>query len=119
MSLIKLDIDDSYNFYCPVTGEQILGPESFTPSSATVFTFSPEAGDFDSIEEPYKAVWEEIVEQCEDDYCSIDLWDVFCARIYEDYPSVIIFGFTSYGMACGPVSHTIYVAIDLTLGQQE
>jgi hypothetical protein len=27
MNLFELDIDDSFDFYCPVTGSQILGPD--------------------------------------------------------------------------------------------
>lgn len=57
MNLFELDIDDSFNFFCPITGSQILGPDFFHPSNATVFTFSLEAGDFDLIDEPYKAIW--------------------------------------------------------------
>lgn len=115
MPLFELDIDDSFNFYCPVTGEQILGPDFFDPSAATAFTFSPEAGDFESIAEPYKAVWDQIERKHGDEMPS-ELWARFCKQLNDDYPWLMVFGFTTHGIACGPVSNTIYVAIDFSHG---
>lgn len=119
MNLYELDVDDSFSFFCPITGEQILGPDFFTPSQATAFTFSPEAGDFDSIAEPYKAIWDEIAEQYGEDEFGNDLWTRFCARLAKEYSHLLIFGFTSHGIACGPVSNTIYVAIDFAFGCED
>lgn len=116
MNLFELDIDDSFSFFCPVTGLQILGPDFFHPSAATVFTFSPEAGDFESIDEPYKAIWDEVEDQFGEDEFGSDLWNRFCARLGKEHPELLVFGFTSHGMACGPVSNTIYVAIDFSYG---
>jgi hypothetical protein len=112
MSVFEIDVDDLFNFFCPITGAQILGPEFFCPSLATAFTYSPEAGDFDSIDEPYKTIWDDIEEQYADDEFGAELWERFCARLQEEYPHVLVFGFTSHGMACGPVSSTVYIAID-------
>ena len=119
MSLFELDIDESFDFYCPITGSQILGPDFFHPSPATVFTFSPEAGDFESIDEPYKAIWDNIEERFGEEEFGSDLWDRFCACLNREYPNVLIFGFTSHGMACGPVSNTIYVAIDFAYSTED
>ena len=116
MNLFELDIDDSFNFFCPITGSQILGPDYFHPSDATVFTFSPEAGDFDSIDEPYKAIWDGIEARCGEEAFRCELWKRFCDRLSAEYPNVLVFGFTSHGFACGPVSNTIYVAIDFAHG---
>ena len=38
MQQINLRLDHG-NFYCPATGQQILGPETIEPSAATVFIF--------------------------------------------------------------------------------
>ena len=116
MSSFDLDIDDDFNFFCPITGTQILGPDFFEPSDATVFTFSPEAGDFDSISEPYKAIWDEITEKYEEEEFGDELWERFCKRLTEEHPNLLLFGFTTHGIACGPVSNTIYVAIDFAHG---
>ena len=119
MNLFELDIDDSFDFFCPVTGAQILGPDFFSPSPATVFTFSPEAGDFDSIDEPYKLIWDAIEEQFSEDEFGSDLWNRFCERLRKEHPNLLVFGFTSHGMACGPVSNTIYVAIDFAFATED
>lgn len=119
MNLFELDIDDSFDFYCPMTGEQILGSDFFHPSAATVFTFSPEAGVFDSIAAPYRAVWDEIEEQYGGEEFGSDLWNRFCERLGGEHPNVLVFGFTSHGIACGPVSNTIFVAIDFAYGGDE
>jgi hypothetical protein len=116
MNIYQLDIDDSFNFFCPITGAQILGPDFFEPSGATVFTFSPEAGDFDSISEPYKSIWDEIEETYGDEEFGDELWERFCARLAKEHPNLLLFGFTTHGIACGPVSNTIFVAIDFACG---
>lgn len=116
MNSFDLDIDDDFNFFCPITGTQILGPDFFEPSDATVFTFSPEAGDFDSISEPYKSIWDEITEKHGEEEFGDELWERFCKRLTEEHPNLLLFGFTTHGIACGPVSNTIYVAIDFAHG---
>ena len=116
MNSFDLDIDDDFNFFCPITGTQILGPDFFEPSDATVFTFSPEAGDFDSISEPYKAIWDVIGEKYGEEEFGDELWERFCKRLTEEHPNLLLFGFTTHGIACGPVSNTIYVAIDFAHG---
>ena len=116
MNSFDLDIDDDFNFFCPITGTQILGPDFFEPSDATVFTFSPEAGDFDSIGQPYKSIWRRIQKKYGDDAFGDDLWKRFCRRLAKKHPNIMIFGFTTHGIACGPVSNTIYVAIDFAHG---
>jgi hypothetical protein len=116
MNSFDLDIDDDFNFFCPITGTQILGPDFFEPSDATVFTFSPEAGDFDSISEPYKSIWDEITEKHGEEEFGDELWERFCKRLAEEHPNLLLFGFTTHGIACGPVSNTIYVAIDFAHG---
>ena len=119
MNLFEIDIDEAFDFYCPITGSQILGPDFFHPSPATVFTFSPEAGDFETIDEPYRSIWNEVEEEHSDDDWGSDLWNHFCQRLREEHPNLLIFGFSTHGIACGPVSNTIYVAIDFAFGDAE
>jgi hypothetical protein len=119
MNTFTLDIDDDFNFFCPITGSQILGPDFFEPSDATVFTFSPEAGDFDSISEPYKSIWDEMEKTHGEEEFGAELWERFCSRLLKEHPNLLLFGFTTHGIACGPVSNTIYVAIDFAYGCDE
>jgi len=116
MNIYELDIDDSFNFFCPITGTQILGPDFFEPSEATVFSFSPEACDFDSISEPYRSIWDAVARKHGEDDFGNELWNRFCKRLAKEHPNLLIFGFTTRGIACGPVSNTIYIAIDFAHG---
>ena len=45
---------DLENFYCPITGEQILDPEQFNPSPATVFLFLHREGSFEFLRQDLK-----------------------------------------------------------------
>ena len=47
----KVDLE---NFYCPVTGEQVLDPEQFNPSPATVFVFLHSHRSFEHLQEDLK-----------------------------------------------------------------
>ncbi len=64
------------------------------------------------IEKPYRAIWRRIEKKYGDDAFGDDLWKRFRGRLARKHPNILIFGFTSHGIACGPVSNTIYVAID-------
>lgn len=55
-----MDIDDSFDFYCPKNGKLILGPAYFEVSAPTTFCFSPEANEFDSIAEEYQPLWKKL-----------------------------------------------------------
>lgn len=111
MKCIEFEIDDSFEFFCPMTGTPVFGEDSFEPSKATVFVYSPEAGCVESCDDATAKVWEE-VEEKEAESCDFDAWEQFKAKMSADNPYLVLFGFTSYGMACGPVSSTIYVCID-------
>jgi len=119
MNLIEMDIDDSFDFYCPKTGKMILGPDYFEVSAATAFCFSPEANDFESIADAYQPLWEKIEEQYGEVDFGGELFKRFCDALLKEHPNLVIFGFTTHGIACGPVSNTIYVCIDFAYGCDE
>ena len=111
MQNIELSLDH-FDFYCPITGVQILGDEHYEPSPATAFVYSPEAEEFEHIVERLEAVdskvnTEEIMEEE-----PFERFERFCEAI-KDEPNIVIFSITTHGMACGPVSSTIHVAIDM------
>jgi hypothetical protein len=111
MQQVELDLAHD-NFFCPVTGERILGPESFAPSPATAFVFTPESGEFETIQEGLaeidrKVNTEEVMEE--------DPWgrfDRFCKEL-KGRPDIVVFSITTRGMACGPVSSTVHIGIDM------
>ena len=111
MKCIEFDIDDSFGFFCPITGTPILGQDSFEPSEAMVFSYCQEAGCVDPYDDAASKVWEEMEEK-ESESCDFDAWEQFKEKMSADNPYLVLFGFTSYGMGCGPVSSTIYVCID-------
>jgi len=119
MNVLEIDIDESFHFYCPKTGKLILGPDYFDASEATAFCFSPEAGDFDSIAEEYQSLWQKTEVQHGEAEFGDELFRRFCTALLGEHPNLVIFGFTSHGIACGPVSNTIYVCIDFAYGCEE
>lgn len=47
------------NFYCPITGEQVLDPEQLNPSPATVFVFLHSHRSFEHLQEDLKRRYSE------------------------------------------------------------
>ena len=110
MQLIKLELNHEY-LYCPVTGQLIQDPEM----------------GYGDIVESVRGYWiGEIADQPEiKDEKLGKAWEVFCeanedaswkvTRFLEEYDASnwVVFELTSYGMACGPVSSTIWYVIDM------
>ena len=106
-----------FNFFCPATGAQILGDELCDDSVPTVMGYWVDL----ALEDPVlknpdlAAAW--------DDYSTI-----YAAK-YEDEmpgsdelieflkaykaPTWAVFEITTSGMACGPVSSTVWMVVDL------
>ena len=40
----------------------------------------------------------------------------FCDALLNEHPNLVIFGFTTHGIECGPVSSTIYGCINFAYG---
>lgn len=91
MNLIEINIDDSFDFYCPKTGKMILGPDYFEVSDATAFCFSPEAIDFESIAEEYQPLWRKIKDQYGEEEFGAKLVKRFCAALLTEHPNLVIF----------------------------
>jgi hypothetical protein len=47
---------DHHDFFCPVTGQRILGPEEFSPSPATAFVFPTQMDDFEFIRDEFARI---------------------------------------------------------------
>ena len=109
MQTIKLDLSNSdFSFFCPVTGKRIVGPECFEPSAATVFTYLDEIGEFEHLSDELKKVAEALEDA---DVDMFDFFESFSQQIKSD--SVVSFEITTHGMACGPVSSTVRIGIDM------
>jgi hypothetical protein len=107
---VELDLDHD-NFFCPATGHQILGGDTFEPSPATEFVFTNESGEFEHI----APKWEQLDKQVNtDEAMEDDPWERF-QRFAKaiDEPKIVVFTITTSGIACGPVSSTVHIGINM------
>ncbi|MFN9602313.1 MAG: hypothetical protein ACK6A7_02565 [Planctomycetota bacterium] len=116
MQRVMLDLDHS-NFYCPVTGKLIADDDSFEASPATVFTYVNEVGEFDTIAPELLAIWEQVEAETDEEDFDADPFEIFCQRIEDD--SIVCFEITTHGFACGPVSSTVRIAINMNYCNEE
>ncbi len=118
MQIVQIS-SNSYNFFCPVTGAQIMSEYEFTPSDATVFAL------LQSCPESFTFATDELSKDFEN-YCSKNRrkepeefevkWQFLQKHISDE---VVCFAITQRGMACGPVSDTFYLGIDLSISVDE
>jgi hypothetical protein len=106
MQIVSVDLFEN-NFYCPVTGAHILGEEHFEPSPATVFALLDETNELEHGSEEHIKLWESLRDSEED---SEEAFKKFREKLGGE--STVCFSITTHGMACGPVSSTIHIAID-------
>jgi hypothetical protein len=108
----KIDLDlDHVNFYCPVTGEQIISSELCTPSPATAFIYLDEIGDFVEISDEFTEINEKVIEK-ENEEEEFFHFESFMKAI-KKIKNLIVFSITTRGMACGPASSTVHIGIDM------
>ena len=119
MHHVQLDLSHD-NFYCPATGFHMLSKDHYEPSPATLFVYPEDAGEFEwysqELEELESTVnTEEIVDECEDGLSEVER---FLLAI-QDKLSLVVFTITTSGMACGPVSSTVHIGIDIDYCEEE
>ena len=119
MQHVQLDLSDD-NFYCPATGFHILSAEHYEASPATLFVYPEDAGEFEwysreleKLEATINA--EDVVNECEDGLSNVER---FLATI-KDNPNLVVFTITTSGIACGPVSSTVHICINLDYCKEE
>jgi hypothetical protein len=105
---LKLNLGH-FDFYCPVTGQAISRNREFTPSNATLFAYLDDIGDF-------VTTTPEIAELVgnldpEDELYGDEIVPMLLEFL--DRPNVVCFVITNNGFACGPVSSTIRIGIDM------
>lgn len=120
MQIVNVEMDMDFSFFCPITGKLIIGPDFFEASPATAFVFSPEANDFDHLTPELRPVWEAIVEgdEDEDEDFDGDYFEKFREKVQNE-PSLVLFKLRSHGIACGPVSSTVLIAVDFAYSSEE
>jgi hypothetical protein len=110
MQIIDLELDHN-NFFCPVTGQAIIREEEeFRASPATVFCYLDGFSEFEFMSDEAKAIFDSLeIDEVED-----NSEDIF-KRFEEEYSdnNIICFVITTRGIACGPVSFTVRIGIQM------
>jgi hypothetical protein len=119
MQIIRLDLDHS-NFFCPATGKPLFD-EGGDVSPAVDFAYFYEVGEIDHASTAAQAAWDAI-EEDEDDsnFDHFDHFDHF-ERFVDAYDArnLLCFEITTHGFACGPVTSTVSVGIDMNYDLDE
>ena len=110
MQLIELDLGHS-NFFCPATGQQIVSEDFFEPSPATRGVWNDEMTEEpQNLSDEMEDLWNAYVDGIDEDENWIELPD-FLRGV--DQPNWVTFAITTSGLACGPVSSTVWIVIDM------
>ncbi len=97
MQRVELALDH-HDFFCPVTGQRILGPEEFTPSPATAFVFPTQVDEFEFVREEFAEIDREANTEgaMEDD--PDGRFGRFCEGL-KGYADLVVFSITTRGVA--------------------
>ena len=112
MQTINLDLDHS-NFFCPITGIQILSDEDFKPTPAVKFFYS-DSGYLHYLSPELKDILKTLGYDEYDEDLEFD-GDDFEKLVdnFKDKSTWVMFAITETGIACGPVWSTVYIGIDM------
>ena len=111
MQIIELTLSHD-NFYCPVTGHYIQGPEHFEPSPAMVAGWHSDIMDEPlTLSDTFAPAYNKFVEDLdEDDFVYDENLENFLKAI--DAENLVCFKLNTSGIACGPVFSTVWFVID-------
>ena len=119
MHHVQLDLNHD-NFYCPATGFHMLSAEHYEASSATLFVYHEDTGEFEWYSREFEKLeatinTEDVVDECEVELSNVER---FLAAI-KDKPNLVVFTITTSGIACGPVSSTVHICINMDYCKEE
>jgi hypothetical protein len=122
MNYNELELDH-YNFFCPVTGVQILGESHCDESAPSLKAYwVDEVMDEPVIKDPgLEAAWAQLLEKFEEDEDGDFLMGDDLKKFLTNYvaPNWSVFEITTSGMSCGPTSSTVWLVIDLNTELEE
>ena len=96
------------NIYCPVCGAALYTQEEdATSCEHVVFSYIPDIGEFDYVASYLKTQVDDIMETEDED---VEPVATLLAQL--ESKSILCFSITTSGVACGPTSSTVYVAVD-------
>jgi hypothetical protein len=113
MHMIEMEIDPEMNFFCPMTGKQVFGPDGFKPSKAMAFVYSPDASDFEMIRPWAKKIWDAIESKASEDDMHTELFERFLEKL-QKHSNLVTFVFS----AAGPWTVENYLCFDFAYGTE-
>lgn len=101
--------------YDPATGAYVDGVEEpdFASIPTVLFSYIPEVGDFDFIRDDLAKAIEQKRADLGDDGEDLDDFEILSEHLETIGKVPLVFNLITYGMACGPVSGSVYVGLDL------
>lgn len=130
MQIVPLELSHN-TFFCPVTGVQLLSPDDYHCSAATLFHFIDMEGGHlvdptPEIELLYNEAFEDINKGLYENYDFrfnySDEAKAFEILVYEKLKqenNYVLFEICTTGFACGPISSTVYIGIDMNYQSAE
>jgi len=123
MQQVELELREDYEFFCPVTGKQILFEDDFIASPAMVFNYVDlEGGFFAFANDWLKNIIIELGLNIGDEgWVGYEDFDKIRTAIINtvETKNYVCFSITTRGMACGPRSSTAYICIDMGYKPEE
>lgn len=111
----ELEAED-FEFFCPVTGEQIVFAEApFEASPAIVFCYLPSEREFEYVSEWADEKYDECLNKLPYDQYDREneAFEMLIGSQTAIEENLICFTITINGMACGPISFTVHICIDM------
>ena len=112
MQLIELNLREDFEFFCPITGEQIVFKDDFNPSKAMLFCYVDIANAFEHADD-----WTQnkFSINLDDPYLDLDTFHKVLKNEVDkgENSNFVCFSITTEGMACGPSCSTVYFCFDM------
>lgn len=109
MQQICLEQNIEADFYCPATGNLIVGSQPFTPSSATLFAYLEDLQEFEFATDSIRAKFSNF--ESSDKALDCGTFEDFLNAL--DLENTICFTITQTGMACGPMASRVHIGIQM------
>ena len=115
MQVVHLELFSDCQLFCPATGQLLVSETPFKPSSATLFSYFADTGEFNFISEEYR---ENFGATDEDPFpLEFSEFQWFLDSFSE--PNSICFKVAQCGMSGASVALTVFIGIRMNYGHDE
>jgi hypothetical protein len=119
MEAIELDLV-KHEFFCPVTGKQIVfAEEPFEASAATVFCYLPSERSFEYASEWTIKKYDECLNKLSVDQYKYEAFEMLIGSETDNNKNLICYSITTKGRTCGLSSFTVHICIDMDYVSEE